>query len=41
LLELENKVTVGHGAMIHGKLIKSYAAIGIGAIIGFYFKKNT
>jgi len=35
LLELEEKVTVGHGAMIHGKLIKSYAVIGIGAIIGF------
>lgn len=35
LLELEEKVTVGHGAMIHGKLIKSYAVIGIGAVIGF------
>ena len=35
LLELEEKVTVGHGAMIHGKLIKAYAVIGIGAIIGF------
>jgi len=35
LLELEEKVTVGHGAIIHGKLIKAYAVIGIGAIIGF------
>jgi len=35
LLELAEKVTVGHGAMIHGKLIKSYAVIGIGAVIGF------
>ena len=35
LLELEEKVTVGHGAMIHGKLIKAFAVIGIGAIIGF------
>lgn len=35
LLELEEKVTVGHGAMIHGKLIKSYAVIGIGAVVGF------
>lgn len=35
LLELEEMVTVGHGAMIHGKLIKAYAVIGIGAVIGF------
>ena len=35
LLEIEEKVTIGHGAMVHGKLIKSYAVIGIGAIIGF------
>ena len=35
LLKLEEQVTVGHGAMVHGKLIKSYAVIGIGAIIGF------
>ena len=35
LLELEKKVTVGHGAMIHGKLIKAYAVIGIGAVVGF------
>jgi len=35
LLELEEKVTVGHGAMIHGKLIKAYAVIGIGAVVGF------
>jgi len=35
LLELKEKVTVGHGALVHGKLIKSFAVIGIGAIIGF------
>jgi carbonic anhydrase/acetyltransferase-like protein (isoleucine patch superfamily) len=35
LLELEEKVTVGHGALIHGKLIKSFAVIGIGSVIGF------
>ena len=35
LLKLEEQVTVGHGAMVHGKLIKSFAVIGIGAIIGF------
>lgn len=35
VLELEDSVTVGHGAIIHGKQIKSHAVIGIGAIIGF------
>jgi carbonic anhydrase/acetyltransferase-like protein (isoleucine patch superfamily) len=35
VLELEESVTVGHGAIIHGKLIKSHAVIGIGSIIGF------
>ncbi len=35
LLTLEEKVTVGHGAIIHGNLIKSFAVIGIGAVIGF------
>lgn len=35
LLELEEKVTVGHGALIHGKLIKSFAVIGIGSVTGF------
>ncbi|MEN8210991.1 MAG: gamma carbonic anhydrase family protein [Thermodesulfobacteriota bacterium] len=35
ILELEKSVTVGHGAIIHGKLIKSHAVIGIGSIIGF------
>lgn len=34
-LELKESVTVGHGAIIHGKLIKSHAVIGIGAVIGF------
>jgi len=35
LLEVEEKVTIGHGALIHGKLIHSFAVIGIGAVIGF------
>ena len=35
LLKLEEKVTIGHGALIHGKLIKSFAIIGIGAVISF------
>jgi len=35
LLKLEEKVTIGHGALVHGKLIKSFAVIGIGAVIGF------
>lgn len=35
ILELEESVTVGHGAIIHGKRIKSCAVIGIGSIIGF------
>ena len=35
LLELETRVTVGHGAIIHGRLIKSHAVIGIGSVIGF------
>jgi len=35
ILELEDHVTVGHGAIIHGRTIKSHAVIGIGAVIGF------
>jgi len=35
VLELEESVTVGHGAIIHGKLIKSHAVIGIGSVVGF------
>ncbi len=35
ILELEDRVTVGHGAIIHGKLIKSHAVIGIGSVLGF------
>ena len=35
LLKVEDRVTIGHGALIHGKLIKSHAVIGIGAVIGF------
>lgn len=35
ILELEERVTVGHGAIIHGRRIKSHAVIGIGSIIGF------
>ena len=35
ILELKKRVTVGHGAIIHGQLIKSHAVIGIGSVIGF------
>ncbi len=35
LLKLENKVTVGHGALLHCSLVKSHAVIGIGAIVAF------
>ena len=35
VLTFGEKVTVGHGAIIHGNLINSYAVIGIGAVIGF------
>jgi len=35
ILELEKSVTIGHGALIHGRLIKSFAVIGIGAVISF------
>jgi len=35
VLELETSVTIGHGALIHAKLIKSHAVIGIGAVLGF------
>ncbi len=35
ILELEEKVTVGHGAIIHGQKIKSHAVIGIASVIGF------
>jgi len=34
-LELEKSVTIGHGALVHCKLIKSFAVIGIGAVVGF------
>lgn len=34
-LELEESVTVGHGAIIHGKRIEKQAVVGIGSIIGF------
>lgn len=35
LLELEQSVTVGHSVTIHGRLIKSHAVIGMGAVISF------
>ncbi|MCK5311611.1 MAG: gamma carbonic anhydrase family protein [Desulfobacteraceae bacterium] len=35
ILELEKSVTIGHGALVHCKLIKSFAVIGIGAVVGF------
>lgn len=35
LLELGKRVTVGHGALIHGKRIQDFAVVGIGAVVGF------
>ncbi|MBW2653410.1 MAG: gamma carbonic anhydrase family protein [Deltaproteobacteria bacterium] len=35
ILILEESVTVGHGAIIHGRQIKDHAVIGIGSVIGF------
>jgi carbonic anhydrase/acetyltransferase-like protein (isoleucine patch superfamily) len=35
LLALEDRVTVGHGALVHGRLLKSHAVVGIGAVLGF------
>jgi carbonic anhydrase/acetyltransferase-like protein (isoleucine patch superfamily) len=35
ILELKKSVTIGHGALIHCKLIKTFAVIGIGAVVGF------
>ena len=35
LLALGRRVTVGHGALIHGKRIGDCAVIGIGAVVGF------
>jgi carbonic anhydrase/acetyltransferase-like protein (isoleucine patch superfamily) len=31
---LEEHVTLGHGAIIHGDLIKAFAVIGMGAVVG-------
>ena len=31
---LEERVTLGHGAIVHGDIIKSFAAIGMGAVVG-------
>lgn len=35
LLELEERVTVGHGALVHGARLASFCVVGIGAVIGF------
>ncbi|THB75317.1 MAG: gamma carbonic anhydrase family protein [Desulfobacteraceae bacterium] len=35
LLELEDSVTVGHSATIHGRLIRSHAVIGMGSVVSF------
>ncbi len=35
LLKIEERVTIGHGALLHCNLVKSHAVIGIGSIIGF------
>lgn len=31
---LEEQVTLGHGAIVHGDLIKAFAVIGMGAVVG-------
>ena len=31
-----NKVTIGHGAVVHGKTIGDYAVIGMGAIVSIW-----
>lgn len=35
LLKVGRRVTVGHGALIHGKRIEDFAVVGIGAVVGF------
>ncbi len=35
ILEIKERVTVGHGALIHGATIEDFAVIGIGAVVGF------
>ncbi len=35
ILTLEKSVTIGHGALVHCRLIKSCAVIGIGAVVSF------
>ncbi|RTZ94408.1 MAG: gamma carbonic anhydrase family protein [Deltaproteobacteria bacterium] len=34
-LTIGNRVTLGHGAIVHGKEIQDEAVIGMGAVIGF------
>jgi len=35
LLTIGNRVTLGHGAVVHGKTIEDEAVVGMGAVIGF------
>jgi carbonic anhydrase/acetyltransferase-like protein (isoleucine patch superfamily) len=35
LLKIGEKVTIGHGAILHCSELKSFSVIGIGAVIGF------
>ncbi len=35
LLEIGERVTVGHSATIHGRLVSDFAVIGIGAVLSF------
>ncbi len=35
ILKIGEKVTIGHGAILHCNELKSFSVIGIGAIIGF------
>ncbi len=34
--KIGNKVTIGHGAILHGNLIQDYAVIGMGAILSLW-----
>ena len=35
LIQIGERVTVGHGAVVHGKIIGDYAVIGMGSVICF------
>jgi carbonic anhydrase/acetyltransferase-like protein (isoleucine patch superfamily) len=35
LSQIGERVTIGHGAVVHGNVIANYAVIGMGALIGY------